>query len=84
MSLRHLEFRMAPRHLPPVGSAARRRRVRFALESGHLQCTSACPLWAISGTHAVQQKYSLFDHLVGAGDERLRKGEAEHFCGLEI
>jgi hypothetical protein len=26
-----------------------KRHVRFTLESGHLQCTSPCPLWANSG-----------------------------------
>ena len=31
-----------------------------------------------------RSKLTLFDHLVGAGDERLRKGEAECFCCLEI
>jgi hypothetical protein len=30
------------------------------------------------------KKMSLFDHLVGAEDKRLRKGDAERFCGLEI
>src|SRR5262249_16873832 len=35
-------------------------------------------------THAVQQLGSLLDHLVGTGDERLRKGESERFRGLEI
>ena len=35
--------------------------VRFAPESGHVQCTSRCPLCANSGHREV-----LFDHLVGA------------------
>jgi len=26
----------------------------------------------------------LFDHLVGAGEDRLRHGEAERLCGLEV
>ena len=36
------------------------RHVRFTPETGHLQCTGRCPLWANS-EHA-----RLFDHLVGA------------------
>src|ERR1044071_10043674 len=35
-------------------------------------------------THAVQQKGSLFDHFVSAGEERRRNREAERFRGFEI
>jgi len=34
------------------------RLVRFTPESGHVQCTSVCPLWANSGHWQL-----LFDHL---------------------
>jgi hypothetical protein len=40
--------------------------VRFTPESGHLQCTSLCPLCANSGHLA------LFDYLVGAGEQAWR------------
>ena len=33
------------------GHSHRNRDVRFTPESGHLQCTSPCPRWAISGHH---------------------------------
>jgi hypothetical protein len=35
-------------------------------------------------THAVQQIGALFDHLVGAGEQCGRHGDAEQFRGLEI
>src|SRR5262249_26639958 len=39
--------------LPPIKSViGADHYVRFTPESGHLQCTSACPLWAKSG-HSV-------------------------------
>jgi hypothetical protein len=46
------------------------------------------PLCANSGREQMQQttcaKCALFDHLVGAGEQRVRDGEAERFCCLEI
>ena len=38
-----------------------------------------CPLSAKS-----RHRSSLFDHLVGAGEQRWRHGEAEHLGGLEV
>jgi hypothetical protein len=35
-------------------------------------------------TNAPQQTAFLFDHLVGAGEQRLRQGEAERLGGLEV
>src|SRR5262249_32606308 len=35
-------------------------------------------------TYAVQQTELLFDHLVGAGENRIRHGQAEGLGGLEI
>jgi hypothetical protein len=35
-------------------------------------------------TRAVQQTSTLFDHLVGAGEQRQRHGEAERPGGLEV
>src|SRR6516162_3096078 len=35
-------------------------------------------------THAVQQKGLLFDHLIGAPNQRRWNGETERLCGLEV
>src|SRR3977135_1263228 len=35
-------------------------------------------------THAPQQTEQLFDHLIGPGEQRERKGETKRLCGLEI
>ena len=40
--------------------------------------------WCQIQTHARQHIPSLFDHLVGAGEERVRHGNAKRFGGFEI
>ena len=52
--------------------------VRFTPESGHLQCNSPCPLCAKSGHE------TLFDHLVGDGEDARRDGQAKRLGGLEV
>ena len=42
--------------------------VRFTPNSGHVQCNSAMSALCQKRTHAPQQKTSLFDHLIGAGE----------------
>ena len=37
-----------------------------------------------SGCEQSQQTNSLFDHLVGAGEQRVGDGEAERLGGLEV
>jgi hypothetical protein len=60
----------------PISTAA---IFRFTPESGHVQCTGPCPLWANSG-HRVR----LFDHLVRSKQHRLRNGETEFFSDFGV
>jgi hypothetical protein len=43
-----------------------------------------CPLCAKSGREQLQQSNCLFDHLVGAREQRLRDGQAKCLGGGEI
>src|SRR5262249_25697980 len=58
--------------------------VRFTPESGHVQRTRSCPLWAKSGLMQRSKNDSLFDQLVGELLEMQRHVEAECLCGLEV
>src|SRR5262249_3420773 len=67
--------------LPPIATAkANFRKGLYPLypKSGHVQCSSVCPLWAKSG-HSV-----LFDHLVGALLNRQRDKNVKRPGGFEI
>src|SRR5215470_12695779 len=43
-----------------------KRHVRFTSESGHVQCTSQCPLWAKSGHH-VASRFTISRNPTGGG-----------------
>src|SRR5262245_34384557 len=59
------------------------RDVRFTPQSGHVQCTSPCPLWANSGLMQ-RSKGALFNHLAGTREQRGRHSEAERLSGFEV
>src|SRR6516165_5107985 len=53
-------------------------------KSGHRARRWACPLCANSGQTHRSKKKLLFDHLVGAGEQRWGNGEAERFGCVQI
>jgi hypothetical protein len=57
--------------------------VRFTPKSGHRSARRQCPLCAKSGLMRCN-KILLFDHLVGACEQRRRDGQAECLRGLQI
>ena len=57
--------------------------VRFTPESRHVRCTSDVRFVPIAD-YAPQQTASLFDHLVGAGEQLWSNGEAQCLRGLEV
>ena len=63
----------------------RRRNVRFTPKSGHWSARIECPLCAKSGLmHRDIRRKTLFDHLVGAQQERFRNGQSNCLCSLYV
>ena len=60
------------------------KNVRYASDSDHSRYESELTLWAKSGHFAPQQKRRLFDHLIGAGQQRLRQVEAKRLRSLHV
>jgi hypothetical protein len=58
--------------------------VRFTFHCGHSVALLRTAAVGQLRTLAPQQTALLFDHLVGAGEQREWQGDAEHLCGLEI
>jgi hypothetical protein len=61
-----------------------KRHVRFTPKSGHVRCTSACPLCAISDQSAAHQTTTLFDHIVGPDEQGRRDFETKRSGGSQV
>ena len=58
--------------------------VRFTSKSGHRLTEFGCPLCATFGREQPQQNRSLFDHLVGAGEQRRRHIDTHRLPGFDV
>src|SRR5947208_8896778 len=57
---------------------------RFYPEAPTWPCTVQIDAMCHKATYAQQKTVSLFDHLVGTGEDRGRDGKAKHFGSLEV
>ena len=58
--------------------------VRFPSDSDQTADIAGRSGWCHKRTHALQQTVQLFDHRVGANQQRRRHGEAKGVGGLEV
>src|SRR5262245_66316431 len=58
--------------------------VRFTPNSGLLQRTRPCPLWANSRLMQRSKTASLFDHLIRTGEQRRRHSQPKRLRGFQI
>ena len=58
--------------------------VRFTPKSGHSSAGLECPLSAIGGHSALRQRLTLFDDLVGKGEQSIRDVQAKRLGSLAV
>ncbi len=76
-----------PRHISTLPNPVFRvfpLKVRLGVESGIPSGTARCRSSATTGLMQRSKWETLFDHLVGAGEERGRDGETKRLCSPEI
>src|SRR5262245_41080716 len=61
-----------------------KRHVRFAPKSGHVRCSSRCPIRANSGHETNLVCHKLFDDRVSTAEHRRRNCEAQFLSGFKI
>ena len=59
-------------------------RVMSAYPPKAVRCNLGCPLWAKSGLMQCSKEGRLFDHLIGAVNQRGRHSEPERLSGFEV
>jgi hypothetical protein len=71
-------------NVPFKGRIQKRKTNQLQIITFGLQRAAGPYSCARSGCEHTQQRRPLFDHLVGATEQREREGDSERFCGFQV